>query len=258
MSVFICYALSFYLIEKKKNSLWLILIFVTGALLSFRLRPLVTVSGALLIAIFIFRNKAALRAIFLAGVAGLFLFVAFRSTIISIIDLKLLEFDVQSARYKLTATSLRLAQDHFPFGSGLGTFGGYASRLFYSPVYFEYGLSTVYGLTPEVVNGQDYIMDTHWPYILGELGIMGLLAYLISIAAVGRQLIHHFRRSTDPFLKSLALGATLVLIQGIISAFVAPVFQVSLSGYYTFVFSGVLYAIAHPWQRTFPHQRDSL
>ena len=52
----------------------------------------------------------------------------------------------ESARYQLTIKSIEIAADHFPLGSGFGTFASYISAEWYSPIYEMYGLSHVWGL----------------------------------------------------------------------------------------------------------------
>src|SRR6185436_21024610 len=80
----------------------------------------------------------------------------------------------ENARSALYHTSILIARDHFPLGTGLATFGSHASKLFYSRVYSDYGISEVYGLSPRDSN---FITDTFWPMVAGEGGVICLLAY---------------------------------------------------------------------------------
>lgn len=50
----------------------------------------------------------------------------------------------ESARYQLPIKSIEIAADHFPLGSGFGTFASYISAEWYSPIYEMYGLSHVW------------------------------------------------------------------------------------------------------------------
>lgn len=93
-----------------------------------------------------------------------------------------------SARARLYTTGEQIAADNFPLGVGFGRFASYASRLYYSPVYYEYGLSRVYGLSPTYPK---FIDDTSWPSVIGESGYGGAVVYVIGLivlifAAVGR------------------------------------------------------------------------
>jgi len=79
-----------------------------------------------------------------------------------------------TARFALHNASVLIAIDHFPFGTGLASFASHASRLYYSDVYFQYGLATIWGLSPQY---PEFITDTFWPMVLGEGGIATLAAY---------------------------------------------------------------------------------
>ena len=72
-------------------------------------------------------------------------------------------------------TSLLIARDYFPFGTGFGTFGSFISGVDYSPVYEIYKIDHIYGMTRELANA---ISDNYWPMILGQAGIIGFLCML--------------------------------------------------------------------------------
>ena len=79
------------------------------------------------------------------------------------------------ARTALYYTSFQIACDFFPFGTGQGTFGSVPSKITSDAVYRDYGINKIYGLDGE---SPDFRLDTHWAYILGENGLLGLLIYL--------------------------------------------------------------------------------
>jgi len=84
------------------------------------------------------------------------------------------------ARTLFFVNSLNLALSNFPFGSGLGSFGGVAAKVFYSPVYYEMGFNNIYGLEPDAhLLGRDYRVDTLMPHYLGELGFFVSAIYLL-------------------------------------------------------------------------------
>jgi len=60
-------------------------------------------------------------------------------------------------------------------GAGFGRFGGNIASQYYSPLYYKYGLNTIYGLEK---NGK-YLNDTFWPCIFGETGILGTIFYIL-------------------------------------------------------------------------------
>jgi hypothetical protein len=79
------------------------------------------------------------------------------------------------ARFALHEAAVSIAIDHFPFGTGLASFGSHASRVYYSDVYYRYGLSQIWGLSPDF---PEFITDTFWPMIIGEGGVTGFVGYL--------------------------------------------------------------------------------
>lgn len=64
--------------------------------------------------------------------------------------------------------------DYIPFGSGLGSFGTAAAAKEYSPLYYEYQLDEIWGLTPE---NPMFLADAFYP-TLAEFGIVGLFFFL--------------------------------------------------------------------------------
>lgn len=65
-------------------------------------------------------------------------------------------------------------QDYIPFGCGLGSFGTSAAAKEYSPLYYDYQLNNVWGLTPE---NPMFLADAFYP-TLAEFGIVGLFFFL--------------------------------------------------------------------------------
>jgi hypothetical protein len=72
--------------------------------------------------------------------------------------------------------SLKLASRYFPFGSGLGTFGGQIafatdSRLYTEFDYYQY----------EFYRNSMYMTDTYYPQLIGETGILGTALFFAII-----------------------------------------------------------------------------
>ena len=83
-----------------------------------------------------------------------------------------------SARAMLASTSVKIANNYFPLGTGFGTYGSYFSVVEYSPIYTMYGLDKTYGL----VKGRAFFAsDNFWPMILGQFGYLGIILYCIAI-----------------------------------------------------------------------------
>ncbi len=77
------------------------------------------------------------------------------------------------ATYKTAMTII--FKDNIPFGSGLGTFATNAASVHYSPLYYKYGLSEIWGLNPKM---RGFIADAFYP-TLAEFGIVGVLLFIL-------------------------------------------------------------------------------
>lgn len=75
--------------------------------------------------------------------------------------------------YKTAATII--FKDYVPFGSGLGTFATNAAAEYYSPLYYKYNLSNVWGLSPDF---NAFVADAFYP-TLAEFGIVGLFFFFV-------------------------------------------------------------------------------
>jgi len=90
-------------------------------------------------------------------------------------------------RLGMYVTSVKITGDYFPLGSGLGTFGSFASiinnpiadghfDIRFNDLYYRYGIDDLAGNSEERAReGGMTILDTYWPHILGELGVFGFL-----------------------------------------------------------------------------------
>ena len=87
------------------------------------------------------------------------------------------------ARSRLMIGGIELANSHFPFGTGFATYGSAitAEPQYYSSLYYELGLSNVYGLSPSY---SVFISDTFWPILFGQFGWAGTILYLTSLIAI--------------------------------------------------------------------------
>ena len=88
----------------------------------------------------------------------------------------------EHVRFGMYLASYNIASDYFPFGSGFGTFGSFGSIFggFYSPLYDEYGVSAI-GLNSlnDVLNSKHTLLDTFWPHIFAELGVLGSILFIL-------------------------------------------------------------------------------
>ena len=142
-----------------------------------------------------------------------------------------------SARGALYYTSVLIVRDHFPFGAGLASFASHASKLYYSSVYTEYGLSTIYGLSP--VNS-DYITDTFWPMVLGEGGLFCLAGYVAFFGMlVGATWTAARRAGNDPLHAFIATAALLLLVGSLLESIASHIYGSSLQAALVLVPAGI-------------------
>lgn len=78
-----------------------------------------------------------------------------------------------SARFILASTSVKIANNYFPIGSGFATFGSEMSRRYYSSLYVKYGFNEIYGLSE---NFSGYITDNYWPMLIAQTGYVGAIS----------------------------------------------------------------------------------
>jgi hypothetical protein len=146
-------------------------------------------------------------------------------------------------RVLLYTTSVVIARDHFPLGVGLGRYGSPLSRDpdNFSPIYREYGLDHIWGLTPHYAA---YITDTYWPHILGEAGVFALIAYLVYIGALGLSVWRATRTLADAFSHAFALGALMAFVHAAVEAMASSMYESSPRIYLLFGAFAIALALA--------------
>lgn len=77
-----------------------------------------------------------------------------------------------TARGAMTSTGFQIAKEKFPLGYGFASFGSGASIAPYSKLYYQYKISTIYGLTPLEPN---FANDAFWPIVFGQFGWSGFI-----------------------------------------------------------------------------------
>lgn len=83
------------------------------------------------------------------------------------------------ARSMLYLKSLSVFKDYFPFGSGFGTFGTDSAGKYYSPLYYDYDLNNIYGLSPiDYGTSLNFFSDTFYPVLIAQFGALGILAFI--------------------------------------------------------------------------------
>jgi hypothetical protein len=97
------------------------------------------------------------------------------------------------ARYVLYQTAPEILHDYFPFGSGFASYGSFASGLYYSHIYVDYGIDGVWGMTKSYYS---FIADTYYPS-LAQFGVAGILLYITFWLYILRKTWLFFEKTND-------------------------------------------------------------
>lgn len=88
---------------------------------------------------------------------------------------------IEQPRQILYLTSVEIANRYFPFGSGLGTFGGAGSVKFDMSFYRDLGFASFSWFSQ-----REFLMDTYWPNFIAESGWIGFSLMLLSVLLIVR------------------------------------------------------------------------
>lgn len=138
------------------------------------------------------------------------------------------------ARFMLYATSLAILKDYLPFGSGLASFATHASGEYYSGIYEEYNIDTIWGLSKSY---NKFIADTYYPS-LAQFGVAGVLLFIAFW-------IYIFKKATLFFVRTQetrALVIVTLIIGYILIENIADATFTSNRGFFMMVFLGLLCA----------------
>ena len=195
---------------QKKNNLYIALCVI---LMFFTLRGKAIAGAAVYVALFFFvlHRRTRIRLVHILSLGILALIVAWEQ-----FSFYYIELADESARAMLTRTSFEILKDYFPIGTGFGTYASNVAAEFYSPVYFEYGLYAVYGLSQQ---NTSFGSDTFWPIILGQTGLIGTIAYLTAQITLFLQILKVRTRSNAAYTAGMFLYAYLLISSTSESAF---------------------------------------
>lgn len=126
-----------------------------------------------------------------------------------------------AARKVLNETSVKIAKDYFPIGTGFATFGSHFSAVYYSPIYYKYGISNVWGLA----KGKTYfVSDTFWPMIIGQFGVIGTCSYIAILYIIFKKIqISYLPNKKQIYISKIICFVYLIICSTSESAFVSPI-----------------------------------
>lgn len=118
------------------------------------------------------------------------------------------------ARAAFYAFSFPVMIDYFPFGPGFATYATYFSAHPYSPLYAEYGMDKIWGLSEEF---SDFVADTFYP-VLAQFGFVGLFLFIIFIRFMFLQIKRGANTLTEKGVIVAFLMLTFILIESVASS----------------------------------------
>lgn len=138
------------------------------------------------------------------------------------------------ARPVLYATGALIFIHNIPFGSGLASFCSWASVEPYSNLYYEYGINSVYGLSP---TQPFFICDAFYPS-LAQFGLVGLALFIVFWAYVAK-LLKGLAQSDYPD-RRLMFGCGWIIILMIMIESIASTTFVQTSGMCSMMLLGII------------------
>lgn len=120
-------------------------------------------------------------------------------------------------RTALYLKSFSVLRDYHWIGSGFGTYACFFSGQYYSRLYYDYGLYTIFGLSP---NAWNYVADTYFPGVIGETGILGIILWIFFIKNIFKRINENYLLSKNITNYRLSI---LILITIMIESLAGPV-----------------------------------
>lgn len=117
------------------------------------------------------------------------------------------------ARARFWIAGLDIFKDYFPFGTGFGSYGTAQAAEHYSMLYFNYGLSTVWGLRPD---NPAFGNDNFWPSIIVQLGLIGTIVYTWLLIIVFR--IYNQRFKNNKYQMMFYFILVIILLSSFVTA----------------------------------------
>lgn len=199
--------------EKKLNWKYICIILLI-LITTFRFKAIGFVGAFLVLAIYLKRNNKKITFLKLGIVALIIFAITYQQ-----LEYYFIKLD-DSARNVILNTSIEIANDYFPIGTGFATYGSAFSVKKYSPVYKMYQINNIYGLE----EGKAYFAsDSFWPMVLGQFGYIGLIMYFISILYIFKKIQAQYKKENKyMYIAKLISLLYLIISSTSESAFVNP------------------------------------
>lgn len=224
MGFMFCLNLSKYLSLNDKRFLYLAGMFFLAVLFSLRRKSIFACILIVVISILISRKSNGFK-VFYACLMLFFFAIflgAFSEKLYFLYEQTMFRYFSDSGFYTprniLMEKSILIANQNFPLGSGLGTFGSWMSVVNYSPLYQEYSLAGNYGMSKDF---PVFLTDTYWPMIIAELGWLGFFFVFSFWIYLLIKILSKYKSSSRSF-EFFTLFTFLAFFQLIIESLSAP------------------------------------
>jgi len=195
----------FFSPQKKKN-IWISILIVSISILSFRSKSFGFL--ALYTLFILFKDKLNVRN--LTSLRNISVFIICFTLVMFFAWEKFDYYFIYGsehgfARPMLYIKGFEILKDNPVFGTGFGSYGEYASSVYYSPIYTEYGLNYIHGLSSEE---RSFICDTYFPTLV-QIGYVGICLFFSFWYFRIKSAQKKFLRDKD--MKSFGLSVIIVL-----------------------------------------------
>jgi len=243
-------------VRKSGMSLALLIGSILGVVLSVRRKAIIGLLGVALW--FGLARRPAATLALLAAVLPFAIYLSW-DQLIAARDAVNLEYFVNpegSARTVLYKTGLELSVSNFPGGVGFSRYGTFVAGSSYSPLYYDLGFPSVWGLQPD---GR-FLTDTYWPGIFAETGILGAAALIAALGTLATHSWKLFKRATDPLVKWIAVVGTGWSLEYLFESAASPVYSSPPTYLILFAALGIVISLSdsNPALSPAKHERRAL
>lgn len=247
MAFIALYFFAFFIVFGKGSYLFTSFAFALGSFFSMRAKPLGGLVGGILAGLSTLPLTKRIEKGLVIAAIGICISVPVWPKLYGLYESKVTSYvglrdPMVNARNALYITSVDIAKDYFPFGAGFGRYGGWISAKYYSPLYDDYDLSKVYGMSEEKTS---FVCDTFWPMVLGETGFIGLALYAGILLSFVKTLYRQVKNENNRYVKAFQLGTLMVLIESLVESIASPFYSKSPEVYFVLGAVGICYSLSN-------------
>ena len=151
---------------------------------------------------------------------------------LSVFQIKSYILDAGSPRMAFIISSVQLAIEFFPFGTGFATFGGQEAFDNYSVLYERFGFENIYGLSRST---GFFANDNYMAMILAQNGFIGLILYILLLFFIFKKI--NIRPFDSKKIKVLVVAALLMMY---VSSIATGIFKSAIGVFLACVISIVI------------------